>query len=78
MNLEVKQTYDFHIFQTVLEHVMSAKALEPSSHWAPRGRGASCTALAMTPEVVLPLGWDGGSCKFLRAAYTQLRWQCKY
>lgn len=58
MNLEVKQTYDFHIFQTVLEHVMSAKALEPSSHWAPRGRGASCTALAMTPEVVLE-PWDG-------------------
>eukprot|EP00434_Breviolum_minutum_P021968 symbB.v1.2.019393.t1/scaffold1549.1/size162750/3 len=30
---------------------LAATALEPSSHWAPRGRGASCTALAMTPEV---------------------------
>eukprot|EP00435_Cladocopium_sp_Y103_P027216 s471_g6.t1 len=34
---------------------LAATATEPSSHWAPRGRAASCTALAMTPEAD---GWE--------------------
>ena len=30
---------------------MAATATAPSFHWTPRGLGASCTSLAMTPEV---------------------------
>ena len=39
-----------HYSEDVRFNPASSKA-EPSSHWAPRGRAASCTALAMTPEV---------------------------
>jgi len=42
---------DVEVWHFPDEGVNLAATAEPSSHWAPRGRAASCTALAMTPEV---------------------------